>query len=375
MLAVSETSQDHLRVFMSPDYTGSNPYQTGLIEGLEQEEVTVIPIPCEGLTPFTSAWRQYGKPDVVHVHWLHRFIITDRPASVLLTIGLATRLLLEACFLRMRGVVIIWTVHNIVGHERIAPRVELVLRHLFARLANRILVHCENAATIIAERYRLPPHTRDRVSVVPHGNYDGLYPETPSQDVARRRLDLPEDEPILLYFGIIRPYKRVPTLVQAFRDLNSGDAHLMVVGNPWSDLIAQRVEAVAAGDPHIHTVLKYIPDEEVTTYLAASDAVVLPYDEVLTSGTAILGMSCARAIIAPESGCIPDLLDRHGGVTYPPTQPNGLSNALRQALLDRDRLYAMGERNRRMADAMDWVSIGTETADIYQAECQDAQVF
>lgn len=357
-------ADEPLRVFHSPDYTDSNPYQCGLERGLAGESVELVPVSADGLVPLLRAVRDEGRPDVVHLHWLHRFIDVDRPGGPVIATILAARTLLEIAILRLLGIPVVWTVHNVISHERRVPRIERAFRRLAARLVDALVVHCEDARDIVAENYRL--RTTDRIAVIPHGSFAPFYAHSIDQTDAREAIDEPTDEPILLFFGLIRRYKRVPELIETFSSLSVSEGRLLVVGNPWNAELRESVEAAAAGVSNVETTLEFVPEDEVPTYLSAADAVVLPYDDILTSGSAILGVTFGRAVIGPRRGCLPSLLGEGGGVTYDPAEPDGLRTALQTALADRTQLRRMGERNQRVADRLTWDRIGRRTAHLYR---------
>lgn len=353
-----------MSVLMCPDYTRANPYQSALIDGLEDEGVRVIPTNGAGAFPLLGSYRSRGRPDLLHLHWLHRYLVADRLPR-LLAVPLAVRLLLELLVLRIRGVRIVWTVHNLSNHESPTPRTEVAVRSLVARLADRVIVHCDRAAEQIRERYRLPDHVGERIAVVPHGNYDEWYAAGPGRRKARAELGVETDRPIFLYFGMIRPYKNVPGLIRAFRSIDA-EARLLVVGNPRDAEVEIRVRSASAGDDRIRQTLEYVPDEDVPTYFRAADVVVLPFQNVLTSGSAILAMTFGRAVIAPRLGCIPGLLGGNGGIIYDPQVDEALKQALRTALDQAANLPEMGARNRRVADRLDWERIGSMTSEVYE---------
>ena len=79
--------------------------------------------------------------------------------------------------------------------------------------------------------------------------------------------------------------------------------------------------------------LRRIPDADIQIFMRASDFLVLPFRKVLTSGSAILGLSFGLPVIAPRSGLLPTLLtDGHEGFLYDPEDAQGLSGALCRAL-------------------------------------------
>lgn len=357
--------RERVRVLMCPDYTGSNPYQSELIGALADRGVDVTPVEVRGALPLLSAARRHGVPDVVHLHWAHRFLIAERRFPAVLAAALGVRLLLELCVLRALGARLVWTVHNLADHERTAPRVELAIRRGLAEVVHRLVVHCDAAATAVRDTYGLPDRVAKRIRVVPHGNFAGVYADDVTREDARRLLALPEDVPVLLFFGLIRPYKNVPALIEAFRAIDV-DARLLVVGNPWSDTIERRVRTACGDDDRIQTALEYVPEDEVQRYMRAADAVVLPFGSVLTSGSAVLAMTFGRAVIAPRLGCLPELVGATGGHLYDPEDPEGLTDALRRAVADPDRLDSMGRRNRAVARRLDWGQIADRTRAVYR---------
>ena len=361
---MTDSGTEQLTVLMSPIYSDSNPYQSELIRALEAHNVRVHPVDDVGAFPLLSGVRRHGVPDVLHLHWVHRFFIAERRGRPLFAVLLSVRLFFELVVLKLLGVRLVWTVHNLVNHEGHAQRSELATRHVVARLADRIVVHCESAVGTVRDRYRLPDHVGDRIRVVPHGNFADAYRDEITKTEARRRLELPEDDPIFLYFGLIRPYKNVPELAETFQTVD-GDARLLIVGKPWNEAIEDRVRRACTGDNRIETVLEYVPDEEVQVYLRAADAVVLPFDSILTSGSAVLGMTFGRAVIAPRLGCLPELVGSSGGILYEPSDPDGLRSGLHRVMKNPEGLAAMERRNRAAARQLDWDHIGERTRTVY----------
>lgn len=357
-------SDDGITVLMCPDYRDSNPYQSELIAALENRGVEVTATPGGWAFPLLAGVRRHGVPDVFHIHWLDRFVTTNRRFPAAIAVLLGVRLIFELVLLRALGVRIVWTVHNLLDHERATPRSELAIRHAVARLVNRIVVHCEEAIESVEETYRLPERVANRIRVVPHGNFLGVYENDISQSTARERLDLPPDVPVIAFFGLIRPYKNVPTLIETFKRV-PGDARLLVVGNPWNEDVANRVRAASTDDDRVDTVLDYVPDDEIQVYMHAADAVALPFDSVLTSGSAMLAMTFERAVVAPMMGCLPGLIGSEGGHLYDPSDSAGLRVALRKAIDNREELREMGHRNRELVRSFDWDRVAERTRNVY----------
>jgi len=96
----------------------------------------------------------------------------------------------------------------------------------------------------------------------------------------------------------------------------------------------------------------------------AADVVVLPFQDILTSGSALLAMSFGKPVIAPRMGCIPEALDRKGVFLYTHNEEEALLRAFQQASLA--DLAAMGKYNYRKAKRFDWNEIAQKTCELYK---------
>ena len=351
---------------MYPDYADSNSYQRKLRDGLIERGYDVRLIEHTHHFPLLTALAKYGRPDVFHLHWLHRHFVTD---SSVLTLLLGVRLLVELFVLRLLGVNVVWTVHNLTDHERRSPTIERTVRYATGRLCDRIIVHCPTAREEVCRTYRLPNAVRERIDVIPHGHYAGSYADDLSRREARKRLRFEDDEIVLLYFGLIRPYKNVPTLIRTFSTIEHENARLLVVGSPWSDELKCEIRDLCLPDDRIRPILKFVPDDDIQLYMNAADVTVFPFSEVLTSGTTMLGMSFARPVVAPRAGCVGELIDDAGGFTYDRTDPNGLREAIESALSE--DLTGMGQYNREKINQFDWTTVARKTDCAYRrAGCE-----
>lgn len=311
--------------------------------------------------PILAGWLRRHRPRVVHLHWTHQYL---GGADVTPGRLRRARFLGQLRLLHWLGVRLVWTVHNLGSHEGDRSPAEMAVHRLLFELCDAVICHCEAAAGSVAEAYELDPELRRRLHVIPHGNYIDVYPNTLSRAEARSRLGLPEGARVLLFIGAVRAYKGIEELLAAFRTLDEPNARLVVAGSPRRPSDAARVVAAAA-DPRVTVRLEFIPEEDIQVLLNAADAVVLPFRDVLTSGSMALAMSFGKAVVAPRLGCLPDTLPADGGVLYDPNEPNGLANALRTALTA--DLEAMGARNLDRARELDWGPIAEATAQLYRA--------
>lgn len=343
---------------MSPDYSGTNPYQRRLADALTDRGVDVELVDARGpLGPLRTV-REEGLPDVFHLHWLHSFLV-GRSAPFTLIKGVL--LLGQLLVLRLLGVRLVWTVHNVVEHDARTPRLERAFKHLVVRLCDAVVVHCESASDTVRRAFRLPD-LDGRIHVVPHGHYVGSYPDEVSRAEARADLGI-GDEFLFLYFGRIAEYKNVPRLIATFGGLEAPGARLLVAGNPTSEHAADRVESVAAAHDGVRTELGFVPSDRIQYYMNAADVVVLPFAEILTSGSTVLAASFGKPVVVPAEGCVGSLLPEDGGFTYPKDVSGALGATMERAM-EAD-LEAVGRANYRAVRDRDWDGIARRTLASY----------
>jgi len=273
------------------------------------------------------------RPDVVILQWWTGAVLH----SYLRLASHATR--------RGARVIIEWHEYQDVG-EAALPGTRRYVRSLMPRLlalSGGHVVHSHFDLRAITSGY---PLGMAPVRVVRHGPYDHLAPLTSAGNGRG-----PRDGPMrLLYLGVIRPFKGVEDLVEAFSGLDRAEAEryrLSVVGETWQGWTAPD-EAIERS-PHadlIERVDRYVTDTEVSAYFARADAVVLPYHRSSASGPLQIAMSAGLPVVVTAVGGLVEAVhDYPGAVLVPPRDPA----ALRRALLS---LPAV--RGRRYADPHSW---------------------
>jgi beta-1,4-mannosyltransferase len=357
-----------MRAILLPSYTW-NPYQRLLAANLTEIGVDAAAISeWPRRAPILGAWLAQGRPDVLHLHWIHDFLggSKGRPSRrTVLWFEWQLRLL------KVLGVRIVWTVHNLRGHESAAAEPDerdAAAHRALVERADAIILHCRTARDALIELYRPSSAARARMHVLPHGSYVKQYAVDSDPVAAREALGLGPGGPVFAFVGSIRGYKGVGELLEAFAgstDLGP-DARLLICGKPLPARLGRELEGRAAADRRIVVRLERIPEEDLSRVLRAADVVVLPFRDILTSGSAILALSHGRPVIAPALGCLPETLPADASFLYDPDAPDALAGALQQAA--GADLAAMGTRARSYADGLDWSAIAVETARLYRGD-------
>lgn len=237
------------------------------------------------------SWRTAltGSYDVFHVHWPELLIRDRKPARRLLKRRMLDALILRA---RLTGTPIVWTAHNVDPHEQGTPAESRSLRRLRHAITLAIRL---NPTTEL-------PSGMDAVTIL-HGHYKDQFAKYPHRDAVPGRV---------LYFGIIRPYKGVDVLMDAFREIDDPTLQLRIVGDPHAGQ-AEIVEAAMAGDERITALLRFVSDEELVEEITSSSLVVLPYREKMhNSGVVLVALSLGRPVLVPASPTNQALRDEVG---------------------------------------------------------------
>jgi glycosyltransferase involved in cell wall biosynthesis len=263
------------------------------------------------------------KPDVVIFEWW-----TGTVLHTYLAIAIVARLL---------GASIVVEFHEVLdtGEERI-PLARAWVRALglpFFRLAAGFVIHSDEDRALLEQRYRIG--TRPCV-LIPIGPWDHHRsepaPDAPAPAPGRMA---PADTINLLYFGIIRSYKGLEDLVDAFGILDDDEVNgfwLTVVGEPWEgwDLPIERIRTNRHRE-RITFVDRFVNDHEVRAYFAGADAVVLPYHRSSASGPAHVAMSHGLPLVLTAVGGLPAAVaDYDGAVLVPPRDALALRDAIRK---------------------------------------------
>ena len=310
---------------------------------------------------FGRGWLEANQHDhqALHLNWLHHFYRADDLEG---TLKRYTAFAENLAFARSLGYRVVWTIHNLYPHERPFPEVDRLCRLLVSRSAHAVVAHCEYAAGLARKLF----YREDGLHVIPHGHFIDVFPREITRTEARRRLGLPQDAFVYLYFGNARTYKGIEGLIDAFCRVAADDARLvLMMRRAFNTEYADEVTAHAGKDGRIgvHTS-PFFGNEEFQIYLNACDVTVFPFSHVLTSGSAIAALSFGKPVIAPRLGCLPELLDDTMGILYDPKDEKGLDNALiKTRSID---LEAAGSAAHNRALSLDWDDIAARVAELYR---------
>ena len=147
-----------------------------------------------------------------------------------------------------------------------------------------------------------------------------------TRDAAEQKLGLKPGKKNILFFGLIRTYKGLDILLEAFGKL-SDDYQIIIAGEPYGSFDKyQKIIDSLPNKHNIHTWLKYIKDSEVTDYFSAADLAVLPYRSATQSGISSVSYHFEVPMIVTDVGGLKETIgDRGTGIVASKGDPETIA--------------------------------------------------
>ncbi|MFL5782282.1 MAG: glycosyltransferase [Thermoleophilaceae bacterium] len=242
------------------------------------------------------------------------------------------------------------TAHDVLPREP-RPGQRAATRRLL-RSMDAVVAHSEHGAARLRDELGVDAA---RVHVIPHGSFDYLT-RLPEERPLPDELAAVERH-VVLFFGLLRPYKGLDVLLDAWRSVEV-DAELWIVGMPRMDLAALR----AAADARVRFVPRFVSDPEIPAYFRRADVVVLPYRETEASGVLYTALAFGKAMVMSDVGGFSEV---GAGRLVPPSDAGALSAALTEVLTTESERRQLGEG--ASAAAVSWDDVAARTIDLYRS--------
>ena len=293
-----------------------------------------------------------SRPDVIHVQYLPM---------------LKWRLPLDFWFLefcRNRGAKIILTVHDLMPHDT-SDKYKQTFYELYS-MVDGIICHSYHIKKRLSVEFDIADN---KISVIPHGPFFYDLPNNRDKAVLRA-FEIEPNKTMVLWQGIIFPYKGIDLLLRAWKKVEATDSsvYLVIAGTGAPDLLDQiRTQVVELGLNRVKLYFRFVTPEELVALYSAADIVVYPYRAITTSGALATGLALGKAIIASDLPVFRELLTNHeSALLIDPERADKFSDALLELASNRAlRGYFAGRvRDMNFGDKS-WSSIAQQTEQAY----------
>jgi glycosyltransferase involved in cell wall biosynthesis len=234
---------------------------------------------------------------------------------------------------------IVLTAHDLLPREPRALQVRAQQRLYGA--VDAIVAHSRYGRSRLVEDLGVDA---GKVRVIHHGVFDHL---TRTQGDLPREL-LRSGRPVVLVFGILRPYKGLALLLEAWRALQDIEAELWIVGRPRMDV----APLLAAAPPRVRWVTRFVSDPELAACFRHADVVALPYlrtERFDFSGVLATALAFAKPTVISDVGSFGEVAEAGAARLVPPGDAGALAAALRQLLTDSRARDLLGQAARAAA--------------------------
>lgn len=243
-------------------------------------------------------------------------------------------------------------------------------RSLYGQM-DAVIAHSRGGARRLIDEIGLPA---ERVRVIPHGSFEHLtrfaVDEWLPPEFAGTTGENGKRGPVILFFGLLRPYKGLDVLIEACRGLTEtaeGIPELWIAGNPRMNL--DDLQATAAKLPiPVRWATRFIGDNEIAPMMRRADLLVLPYRDGEQSGVLYTGLAFGKAMVVSDVGGIGEVAREHGlARLVQPDDPAGLGAALSGLVADREaRGILEAKAIEAAAGPFSWSRIAGETMTLYR---------
>ncbi len=298
-----------------------------------------------------------GKYEIFHIHWPEASLAHPSFIRVFLK---STIFLILVFLCKLKGTKIVWTIHNLRSHEYYHPLFEGIFWKFFIPMVDCYISLGEKADSMAKEKFLFLK--RKKGFIIPLGHYRNYYSVSLKKEEARRKLGIPLKNKVIIFLGLIRNYKNVPALINAFKQIKREDLSLLIVGKPRNEEIKQDVINASEGDSRIKLTMRFVSDEEVSLFMKASDLMVLPQKEIFNSSSAILALSFNIPVVLPEKWTGEELKSKFGNEwvkTFDKFSPEVIKESLEWINFRREEWSPPEE--------MEWENIAYKTIKAYHS--------
>lgn len=327
-----------------------NPYVELLYEGLRREGMEFLPNTPSNVLKSRS---------IYHVNWPDQILYAD---SLLVSMGLAVKFWTKLCIAKLRGSKVVWTVHNLMPHDRHLPGWWINFYYRVWRLLvdGKVFLTRNGIVDYEAVHGSVGSHV-----VIPHGHYCDVYSRLSPTTNLKGFFGIEDGHQVIGHYGLIRDYKNVPGLIRAFREIRGDKYRLIIAGKvlEGDEDLGDEINRLSEDDSRVCFREGFLSESEMLELYNLTDLAVLPYSDIFNSGSAILALSLGCPILVTKNASMRELQDTFDQKYVRLIGDEGLASDIKKSIGGPEKL----ERCPRGAMApLDWDSLSVRLKQYFE---------
>lgn len=244
------------------------------------------------------------KADIVHFNWYESFHTDNKFKLFIRYLKKKTYLNL----LKLLNKKIVFTLHNKMPHD-FNNKYQIKIMKWLIKKSDKIIIHCKYSYDVLKQyNYKFD---YNKIVYIPLPNFIDVYENKKEYNFINN------NDMVLLFMGLVRPYKNVETIIEAANELKDKNIKFLICGKCSSEEYKNKLQELIKSD-NVITDFRFIEDEEVFSLISKCDLMVLPYSSIssLNSSAAILSFSEGKSVISTNVGTVIDLADQNLVYSY-----------------------------------------------------------
>jgi len=325
------------------------PGKTQLLENAEQHESIPLIHSYNPLAWFTHQ-EEFEKScsHIIFSHW-HPFFTLSTIAAI------------NQIKKHNPSVTVSCLIHNVLPHEKF-PLQKLLVNKLFSKTDRLITLSTQGTNAI-----QVFPKQIDKVKQLFHPIYEKIENEI-NRNEKREEWGIPQNAFVILFFGLIREYKGLSLLIDAFNKIaeDRPDAFLLVTGEFYES--QQSYEEQIRPDFNNRVLIKncFLSDSEAAEVLSLSDILVLPYKSATQSGVLADAIAYNLPAIATNQPGFTDFIENgKSGIIMESQESEELATILLN--INQEKLDYFKKNMVEVQSKFSWKQFGEE---LFQEVCK-----
>lgn len=254
---------------------------------------------------------------------------------------------------------VISVLDNVIPHEQ----------HFFDKPFTKYFLKSSDAFVVLSDsvgRDLLELKPSAKYISTPHPLYNH-FGEKYDREIAVEKIGIEKGKKNILFFGLIREYKGLDILIEAFSGLDES-FQLVIAGEPYGSFEKYRQLIDASPNrERIKLFNGYISDKEVPAFFSASDVCVLPYRSATQSGISAISLHFGLPMITTDVGGLREAIETPGtGIVVKNPDPGEIRDAIIDYFAsDKRSFYQRNIENEK--EKLSWKNFCIKLTELYNS--------